>query len=106
MPSVISLSAVPSQKLQVVLEDQDVELSILQRGEHVYADITGNGVVLRQGALCIDRVPILQPGTTDFSGNLVFVDLWGTSDPQWQEYGSRFVLLYYTAAEAEEWASQ
>ena len=106
MPSVISLSAVPSQKLQVVLEDQDVELSILQRGNNVYVDISVNGVVLRQGALCIDRVPILQPGTTVFSGNLVFVDLWGTSDPQWQEYGSRFALFYYTAAEAEEWASQ
>lgn len=106
MPSVISLSAVPSQKLQVVLEDQDVELSILQRGNNVYADITVNGVVLRQGVLCIDRVPLLQPGTTEFSGNLVFIDLWGTSNPQWQEYESRFVLLYYTAAEAEEWASQ
>ena len=106
MPSVISLSAVPSQKLQIVLEDQDVELAILQRSDHVYADVTVNGVVLRQGALCIDRVPILQPGTTDFSGNLVFVDLWGTSDPQWQEYGRRFVLLYYTAEEAEEWVSQ
>ena len=106
MPSVIPLSAVPSQRLQVVLEDQDVELSILQRGNNVYANITVNGVVLRQGALCIDRVPILQPGTTNLSGNFVFVDLWGTSDPQWQEYGSRFVLFYYTAAEAEEWASQ
>ena len=106
MLAVISLSAVPSQRLQVVLEDQDVELSILQRGEHVYADVTVNGVIIRQGALCIDRVPILQPGTTDFVGNLIFVDLWGTSDPQWQGYGSRFVLLYYTAEEAEEWASQ
>lgn len=105
MPSVISLSAEPSQRLQVVLEEQDVELSILQRGGHVYADVTVNGIVIRQGALCVDRVPILQPGTTDFVGNLIFVDLWGTSDPQWQEYGSRFVLLYYTEEEAEEWAS-
>lgn len=105
MPSVISLSAEPSQNLQVILEDQDVELSILQRGGHVYADVTLNGSVIVEGALCIDRVPILQPNTTDFSGNLVFVDLWGTSDPQWQEYGSRFILLYYTAEEAEAWAS-
>ena len=105
MPSVISLSAVPSQKLQVVLEDQDVELSILQRGGHVYADVILNGSVIVEGALCIDRVPILQPNTTDFSGNLVFVDLWGTSDPKWQEYGSRFILLYCTSEEAEAWAS-
>lgn len=106
MPSVISLSAEPSQRLHVVLADQDVELAILQRGNNVFADITVNGTILRQGVLCIDRVPILQPDTTSFSGNLLFLDLWGTSDPQWQEYGSRFVLLYYTEEEATAWASQ
>lgn len=103
MASVISLTPVPSQKLQIILADQDVELSILQRGAHVYASITVNGVILRQGALCIDRVPILEPGATSFSGNLMFLDMQGTSDPQWQEYGSRYILFYYTAEEASAW---
>ena len=106
MPSVISLSPEPSQKLQVILDDQDVELAVVQRGGHVFADVTLNGVLLVEGALCLDRVPILQPETTEFSGNLIFLDLRGTSDPEWQEYGSRFVLLYYTAEEAKAWASQ
>lgn len=106
MPSVISLSPEPSQKLQVILDDQDVELAVVQRGGHVFADVTLNGAVLVEGALCIDRVPILQPETTEFSGNLIFLDLRGTSDPEWQGYGSRFVLLYYTAEEAKAWASR
>lgn len=96
MISVVPLSAVPSQKMQIVINNQDVTLTIAQRGSNVYADISVGTTIVRSGAICLDRVPILQPSTTTFIGNLIFIDMSGHNNPDWREYGSRYMLIYYT----------
>ena len=103
---VIPLTAAPSQTFQTTLGGRNVTILVLQRGERAFVDVAVDGRAVRQGALCLDRTPLLAPGTADFPGNLMFVDLEGHSDPRWEGYGSRFALFFYDEdEEAGTWGS-
>jgi hypothetical protein len=52
------------------------------------------------GCIGLNEVPLDSCNSYDgFSGNLYFIDLQGSDDPQYMGFGSRWVLVYLTAAE-------
>lgn len=91
----VPLLVAPNQSFSVVLNDRDVGITLRTLQGDLYADVVCNGVPICAGQLCVDRVPITSRarylGFPDLS--LVFADLRGTSDPEWSEFGTRFVLL-------------
>lgn len=96
---IIPLSPIPSQKLKVVLDDQDCEISVLMRGSNLYLDLTVDGVVIQQGALLLDYVSAIQIPTRNFSGTLAMVDTQGQAAPRYDGLGRRWKLCYWSDGE-------
>ena len=95
----IPLSPIPSQKIKVVLDDQDCEISILMRGQHLYLDLTVDGIVIQQGALLLDYVSAIQIPTRFFKGTLAMFDTQGNEAPRYTGLGDRWQLCYWSEGE-------
>ena len=98
----VPLSSVPSQSFQMVLDGQDCNIEILTRGERLYMNLAVNGIEIQNGAICINKVAIIQKPTNVFSGNFIFIDTLGESDPKWNALDSRYYLVYLSADELKE----
>ena len=96
---IIPLSPIPSQHLQVVLDDQDCDITLLTRGTHMFLDLTVNGIVVQQGALVLDFVSVIQIPTANFTGTLAMVDTLGSSAPSFDGLGDRWQLCYWSEGE-------
>ncbi len=96
----IPIQPVPSQQLFVVLGGQNCAINIYQKGCRVYADLTSNGSIMCIAALAHNAVSLDACNAYDgFQGNLYFIDTQGVDDPQYTGFGSRWQLVYLTAAE-------
>lgn len=101
---IIPLQTLPAQSFITILEEQNVEISLYQRYNRLYADVTLDETPIATGCICLNNAPIIQH-TSDFSGVLAFVDTLGDEPPQWEGIGGdspRWVLVYLTAAEVVE----
>lgn len=91
----VPLAATPNQTFSVVLNDRDVGITVRSLAGQVYVDVVADGVAICAGQIARDRVTLTPRATylglPDVS--LVFADLRGTSDPVWQDFGTRYVLL-------------
>lgn len=96
----IPLRAVPGQMMLVVLGGQSCYLKILHRRGRMYCGLTIEREPVFDGMLVRDRLPLKQSRCQKFAGNLVFIDLEGDSDPQWEGLGTRYRLVYLSEDEA------
>lgn len=100
MSLVIPIQPVPSQQISCVLNNQNCQISIYQKDSSVYVDIAVNGVNMCAGCLALNGVPLDSRNSYDgFQGNLLFVDTQGSDDPQYTGFGTRWQLVYLSAAE-------
>ena len=99
----IPIQAVPSQQLQVVLAGQNVQIAIYEKqAQGLFVDINVNGVDIITAVIAEDANPLNSRTYEPFAGNLVFLDTQGNNDPDWIGLGSRYQLVYLTAAEYDE----
>lgn len=99
----IPLQTLPAQSFVTILGEQNVEISLYQRYDRLYMDVTLDETQIAAGCICLDAVSIIQHATP-FSGVLIFIDTLGNEPPQWNGLGGdspRWVLYYLTATEAE-----
>ena len=96
----ITLSALPAQTFQAILDDQQCRISLYQRGRRMYLDLDVDDEPVCRGAICQNRASVVQSPTRLFSGSLHFWDTRGDEPPQYDRIGSRFLLLY--VADGEE----
>lgn len=101
----IPLQQLPAQSLITILDDQNVGISLYQRYDRLYMDVSLDETTIAAGCVCLNGVPIIQ-NATDFTGVLMFFDTLGESAPRWDGLGEdgRYMLVYLNAAEAEEYA--
>jgi hypothetical protein len=97
----IPLLPIASQTLYTSLDQQSCEISIYQKSTGVYLDLSVEGVAVATGIICRDRVRIIRYG--GLSGDLMFADTRGKSDPQHTGMGSRWLLVYLLPAEVSQW---
>ena len=96
----IPIQAQPSQTLQTQVDGQNVTLNIYSKHNHgVFCDVVADGVTLVQSVLARDAVPLIAADYLGFAGNFLFVDTQGASDPAYADFGTRYQLVYLTAAE-------
>ena len=91
---VIPLQATPSQVFSILLEGQNCEMQIFQKGVSMYMTLTVNNQTLLSTVICRNLVKIVRYGYLGFVGNLVFIDTQGDSDPTYEGLGSRYQLIY------------
>ncbi len=65
----------------------------------MFLDLYLSGTLVISGALCLDRNPVVRSVYLGFTGDLMFYDTEGTSDPTYAGVGSRYLLAYLTSAD-------
>lgn len=90
------------QNCTIRLESREVGTGILQPGlVSLYAGLDVDDTTVFSGQICRNGVPLKRLDYLPFSGDLVFIDMTGDADPQWEGLGTRWRLLYLTPDEAE-----
>lgn len=96
----INLLQEPNQELTCNCTDDngmsyalDLKLRTLLDG-NLCIDIVVDGETQRLSAICTNDMPLLP--TNIINGNLYFDDIYGTSDPSYEEFNDRFRLIYDT----------
>lgn len=95
----VPLQPIPSQASKVVLGGQNCQISIYQKPQGIFVDISADDVEIASGTIARDTVPLVSREYSGFIGNLLFIDTQGSSDPSYDGLGSRFFLVYLTAEE-------
>ena len=95
----VPLQPVPSQVSKVVLGGQNCQISVYQKPQGIFGEISRDGVDIVVATIARDIDPIVSRAYTGFIGNLLFIDTQGNSDPSYTGLGSRFSLVYLTAEE-------
>jgi hypothetical protein len=90
----IQLSAVPSQELSVLLNDQNCQIKVYQKTLCMFFDLSIDNVPVVTGRVIRDRCKLIRYRYFDFSGDLIFVDSQGLDDPFYTGLGDRFNLYY------------
>lgn len=61
----------------------------------MYIDLTCNGIIVRQGGICLAAMDLVQYPTPYFSGTLFFADMTNKDTaPHYSGLGTRYVLYY------------
>lgn len=92
--NIIPIEPVPSQKMNIVLSQQNCSLKIYQKSGLVYVDLAIAGTPVVYAGLARNRVNLVRGSYLHFSGNLMFVDTQGNSDPVYTGFNSRWLLTY------------
>lgn len=95
----VSVEPVKEQSFNVTLANQPCSIRLVQRDSAIYMDLSVNGVAIIQGVPCLYATRMVRYSYLGFSGDLVFLDTQGQSDPEFSQLGSRFNLFYMTEAE-------
>lgn len=95
----ISLDAVKEQVVNVTLNSQQCAIRLVQRESGIYMDLAVSGLPLIQGVPCWYANKMVRYKYLGFSGDLVFLDEAGESDPEYTGLGGRFNLYYMTEDE-------
>jgi hypothetical protein len=120
MPLVVPTAAEPAQEIKITLADQACRVRLFAREVEVperdpseiatmppvyvstrmtFLDLYVDDALVVGGTLCRDRTRIVRDAYLGFLGDLAFVDAFGTDDPWHVEFGTRFFLIYWSAAE-------
>lgn len=90
----IPLQAIPSQEVSVSLNGQLCTLDIYQKYTGVYMDIYVDNELILGGAQCLNMNRVVISGYLGLVGDLAFFDTQGIEDPNYTQFGTRFILLY------------
>lgn len=91
---IIPITAIPSQRLFVVLNGQNCTIRVYQKSTGLYLDLALEGTTILSGVICRDRVRCVRQPYLGFVGDLAFMDTQGNDDPEYAGLGSRWVLMY------------
>ena len=92
---VVPLSAIPAQRFQVVLNNQNCTITIKKRGKYCYLSLMSNGHNVVDNVICRAGNNLVPYNNQHFSGSLFFIDKNGYYDvPHYELFGVRFILCY------------
>ncbi len=92
----IPLSNVPSKIYKMLLNDQECTIKLYQKGKNMFFDLQVGAEQICTGAICLNLVPIIQNSNPHFTGNFVFVDIFGDTAPYFEGLNERYFLVYVT----------
>lgn len=104
MANLIPTQAVPAQNILTTLDDgQLILLKVYTRRYGMFIDVSVNGVLEIGAVICENLNRIIRNkylnDAVGFSGDFVFYDTQGNTDPVYTGLGTRYQLLYLTEAD-------
>ena len=92
---IVPISAIPAQRFQVVLNNQNCTITIKKRGEYCYLSLMCNGNIVTENTICLAGNNLVPYNNQYFSGSLMFIDKSGHySAPKYELFGTRYKLVY------------
>lgn len=95
--STVPLKAVPSQSVNVILAGQPCTIALTEMGGRQYLSLSNNGVVICRNVLVVNRSAIVRAAYTGFIGELAAIDTQGDEAPQYEGWGTRWLLAFNDA---------
>lgn len=92
--TIIPAQAVANQELSCILDGLTARITLTTTDYGLFADVLYDDVPVANGRLCLDRTDINPDRYRGLPQFLGFADLQGTSDPTFDGFGTRFVLIY------------
>lgn len=99
MALIIPLRAVPNQTLTTVLANQNCRINIYQKFWGLFLDLAVGNTPIVRGVICQNDNLLIRYAYLGFLGDLAFVDMQGTNDPDYTGLGSRYQLAYLEVAD-------
>jgi hypothetical protein len=110
---IVPLQAVPNQTVAVTLASQSCQINVYEKTRYtgftnlgvwnsytiMFMDLYVNNVLIVGGVIARNGVQIVRDAYFGFTGDFMFVDTQGTSDPTSSELGSRYQLFYLEASD-------
>lgn len=90
----IPLRPIPSQTLNVALDNQQCLLNVYQKFYGLFVDVYVSDQLIIGGVIAENLNRIVRSDYLGFNGDLIFADAEGSEDPQYQGLGGRFEFLY------------
>lgn len=94
MSLVVPVQALSDQTAQVQLGGQPVSVNCYQTLYGLFMDVLVNGQQIIGGVLCHNANRIVRSLYLGFSGDFIWVDTHGTTDPVYTGLGARYQLVY------------
>ena len=94
MKQIIPTQPIPNQSLQVQLDNQAIALYIYQQAYGLYVDVYLNNALVIAGVIAENLNRIVRSLYLGLSGDFLFVDTQGSTDPVYTGLGNRYQLLY------------
>lgn len=94
MKQIIPTQPIPNQSLQVQLNNQAIALNIYQQAYGLYVDVYLNNALVIAGVIAENLNRIVRSLYLGLSGDFLFVDTQGSTDPVYTGLGNRYQLLY------------
>ena len=92
---IVPLSAIPAQRFQIVLNNQNCTISIKKRGDYCYFSLMSNGYNIVDNVICLAGNNLVPYNNPHFTGSLFFVDKNGYFDvPHYELFNKRYILCY------------
>ena len=99
----IPLQPIPAQAFNVSLGDQPCRITLYQKGDFFYMDLTANNAVVVQGRMVLNSIWIVRYAYLGLVGDLVMFDTMGTDNsPNYAGLGTRYKLYYLAPEEITE----
>ena len=92
--TVVPVTAIPDQTLQIYLGGQNVTLRVYQRTFGLFVDVYLNKTRILCGVQAFNMNLTVRDKYFGVIGDFVFFDTQGTEDPHYSGLGDRFVLLW------------
>lgn len=96
---IVPLQATPNQTLSVILANQNCRITVYQRFFGLYFDLISNGAAVRAGVSCLNGNKLVRYQYLGFTGDFLFFDTQGKTDPVYTGLGARYQLAYLEAAD-------
>ena len=90
----VPLQAIPNQSIIIQLNGQNGQLNVYQKSTGLFVDILLNNVVILGGVIARNQCLMLMNTYFGFSGDFMFIDNEGSSNPWYEGLSGRFTLMY------------
>lgn len=90
----IPIQPIANQTMQAQLNGQACTLTILQSNYGLFITVQIGTTMIISNVLCENLNRIIRDTYLGFSGDFIFFDTQGTSDPVYTGLGSRWILIY------------
>ncbi|MBI1213617.1 MAG: hypothetical protein GC190_19335 [Alphaproteobacteria bacterium] len=97
----VPTDSVAAQTLTISLSNQTCQINLSQRTTGLYCDLYVNNSLIIGGVICENLNRIVRSAYLGFSGDFMFLDTQGETDPYYTGLGTRYLLIYLEPSEIQ-----